>query len=195
MNVVFLIGKAAAGKDTVGQMFVDKGYKRVALADIMKNGFYKSMGLPYDCNTEDRSIKDQYRWSMIQYSENIKRFKGDTYWFDRALEPYVVGDGLFRFIDDSPNIVVTDIRRMEEVDEIISYKLFSNADVRLYHIDRDVEETDKLTLATLAVKADCFDKVIDNNKDIKHLKKQVNGIIRRSARENRNDNEPAARPV
>lgn len=186
-NIVFLIGKAAAGKDTVGKMFVDKGYQRVALADEMKDRFYQCLGLPYTHKTETREVKEELRWTMIQYSENVKRFKGADYWFNEAFKPYIDSRCLFRFLEDTPNIVVTDIRRVEELDMISNFKLFSNANIYFYYVDRDVVESDNLTNYAIHKAEELLDGTFDNNKTVKHLKKQVDAAIREITKEDGED--------
>lgn len=186
-NIVFLIGKAGAGKDTVGKMFVDKGYHRVALADEMKDRFYQCMGLPYTHETETRDVKEQLRWSMIQYSENVKRFKGADYWFNEAFKPYIDSRCLFRFLEGTPDIVVTDIRRVEELEVITSLKLFSNANIKVYHVDRDLFESDNLTNYAISKAQELLDDTFDNNKTVKHLKRQVDAAIREITKEDGED--------
>ena len=42
-HVIFLLGLAGSGKDTVGKAFVDKGYTRVSFADALKDEYAKEI--------------------------------------------------------------------------------------------------------------------------------------------------------
>ena len=67
-------------------------------------------------------------------------------------------------------------------------KLFSNANVFFYHVDRLVYDNDELTMKALreSVKTKgLLDGVIDNNGTLKQLKEDVRQISRKIERESR----------
>lgn len=188
-NIIFLIGKAGSGKDTVAKLFAKEGYKRIAFADKLKKEYYSGICVEYCADNEDRAFKEKHRQGLILYGESMRAKYGGEYWIEKAFKEYTDDDKLFGFREDCPDLIVTDVRRDSELDYITSLKLFSNAKVFFYYIDRQVEDSDELTLSTIRKSMFCVDDVIDNNGTLKQLKENVRKISREIKRESRRDSE------
>jgi len=193
-NIIFLIGEAGSGKDTVAKLLAKDGYKRIAFADKLKQDYYAKIGINYCPDKEDREFKEEHRQGLIDYGEAKRISKGLSYWINKAFDDYW-DEGLFVLKDNTPNLVVTDVRRCREVEFIMSMKLFSNANVFFYHVDRLVYDNDNLTKEALRRSASIeglLDGVIDNNGTLKQLKEDVRQISREIERESRRHSEGGA---
>lgn len=190
-NIIFLIGEAGSGKDTVAKLLAEDGYKRIAFADKLKQEYYSDLGITYCAEEEDRDFKEKHRQGLIDYGEAKRISKGLSYWINKAFDDYW-DEGLFVLKDSTPNLVVTDVRRCREVEFVLSMKLFSNANVFFYHVDRLVYDNDELTMKALRESAKTkglLDGVIDNNGTLKQLKEDVRQISRKIERESRRHSE------
>lgn len=117
-NFVFLLGLNHSGKDTVGQMFIDKGYTRVAFGDVLKEEYAASKGISVDILHIQGPEKEAHRDAIIEFAE-AKRAVDSIYWIRKAIAPYVDETNTFK---RGLKLVFTDIRRMSEVNWISSFK-------------------------------------------------------------------------
>ena len=166
-NIIFLIGKAGSGKDTVAKLFANYGYSRLAFADALKKDYYSGICVDYCADTEDRDFKEKHRQGLINYGEYMRNEYGKHYWIKKAFDNYKGG-----------NLIVTDVRRDSEVGFIKSLKESSNG-VFFYYIDRDIEDSDTLTIKSIEESMFYVDGVIDNNGNLKQLKENVRQVNRK----------------
>lgn len=117
-NLIFLAGLASSGKDTLGQMFVDKGFTRVAFADTLKAEYAKLKNITVEELHIQGPIKESHREGIIFYAE-AKRNEDPYYWINKAIEPYLDEKGQFK---EGLKLVFTDVRRISEIDWIYSFK-------------------------------------------------------------------------
>lgn len=111
-NIVFLLGESFAGKDTVGKMFVGKGYTRVSFADALKYRYAAENNIDPKVLFEQGPEKEKHRLGLIQVAEDTKKVD-PLIWLNEAFKPYRDEEGFFF---DNLKLVVTDCRRICEVD-------------------------------------------------------------------------------
>jgi len=125
-KLIFLSGFANTGKDTVCRLLEEispEPIVRVSFADILKTECYPALGgKPYEGpESEDREWKDANREGIIRYGEGQKMKHGQNYWVKRALDPILKKE--YEKEMAIPHIIVTDMRRTEEVMWMKHYKL------------------------------------------------------------------------
>jgi len=195
-KLIFLIGFQNTGKDSVFKMLKDVSIEpvvRVSFADALKSEVYPTLGKEYDPENDDREWKDKHRPQIIQYGEGQKQKNGQNYWVKRALD-----DLLAKKYDrkvDTPHIVVTDCRRIEEMMWFKHFKLGHYKELeealKIYepvmfvvHREKAEEDSDYLTHIALEYAAETrmFSRMIKNYKGLKELKKDVEDLYMRSIR-------------
>lgn len=174
-NIIFLIGKAGSGKDTVAKLFADYGYKRLAFADALKKDYYSEFCVNYCPDTEDRDFKERHRQGLINYGEHMRNTQGKSYWIREAFQNY-----------SNEDLIVTDVRRDSELSFIKSLKN-SGGSVFFYYIDRDVVDSDTLTIKSIEDSVLLVDGVISNNGNLKQLKENVREISQQIKQQSRRD--------
>jgi dephospho-CoA kinase len=174
-NIIFLIGKAGSGKDTVAKLFADYGYKRLAFADALKKDYYSEFCVNYCPDTEDRDFKEKHRQGLINYGEHMRNTQGKSYWIREAFQNY-----------SNEDLIVTDVRRDSELSFIKSLKN-SGGSVFFYYIDRDVIDSDTLTIKSIEDSMLLVDGVISNNGNLKQLKENVREISQQIKQQSRRD--------
>lgn len=174
-NIIFLIGKAGSGKDTVAKLFADYGYKRLAFADALKKDYYSEFCVNYCPDTEDRDFKERHRQGLINYGEHMRNTQGKSYWIREAFQNY-----------SNEDLIVTDVRRDSELSFIKSLKN-SGGSVFFYYIDRDVIDSDTLTIKSIEDSVLLVDGVISNNGNLKQLKENVREISQQIKQQSRRD--------
>lgn len=188
-KLIFLVGFANVGKDTVCQMIKDispNPVERIAFADALKSECYPEIGgFEYDPENEDRKWKDENRDKIIQYGEGQKHKHGMYYWIKRALD-----NKLMRKFDrkvDYPHLVITDCRRAEEILWFKHFKLGHFEELNearaiydpiVFAVHREgAEVTDKdyLSHFTVEYASECrvFTHMIKNYKGLKELKQHM----------------------
>jgi hypothetical protein len=123
-TIIGLCGYAQSGKDTFGKMMVEKlSFKRISFGDALKKDLDEHMrpqvfndlkNKGVDIRIEDVNfsfprnieIKEILRPYMIWFSELMKEINGIHHWTNRALTD----------IGESKKIVITDVRRVNELE-------------------------------------------------------------------------------
>lgn len=191
-KLIFLSGFKNTGKDSVAKIlseFSTEPVLRIAFADILKDEFYPTIGLP-EVNhlNETREIKDQVRPEMIRYGESKKQENGQYYWVKRALDEALKAE--YEKKADYPHIVVTDCRRVEEMMWFKHFKLGHLADVAgalkvyepvmyvVHKTDAEKEDKDYLTHVALEYAAETrmFDRMIRNYGTYNELENAVKDL-------------------
>jgi hypothetical protein len=191
-KLIFLMGYANTGKDTVFQLLQKISLEpvlRVSFADALKTECYPVLkGKPYTLETDDREWKEANRDGIIQYGEGQKHKFGMYYWLERALNPVLLEEDFSDMADrDLPHIVVTDCRRTEEVMWFKEFKLFGKDNVRqiydpiMFVVHREGAEKDDqdyLTHVALKYAAETrtFDKMIKNYETVKKLEIDIKNL-------------------
>ena len=199
-KLIFLSGFANTGKDTVCRLLEEispEPIVRVSFADILKQECYPVISdgaVEYNGpDTEDREWKDAHRDEIIRYGEGQKMKNGQYYWVKRALDSvlnkeYKSGLAL-------PHIIVTDMRRTEEVMWMKHYKLGQFAELEkaraiwepvMFVVHREGAEADKdyLTHVCLEYAAEtrAFLSVIKNYGTVKELDQKLKDLYVRDIR-------------
>ena len=103
--IVALMGMSRHGKDTVGSVFIKNGFKRYAFADKVKDGFCEVNQITRE---ELEKRKSELRDDLIDFAESFK--KTDKFYWIKRLEKELEKD-----ITDGKDIVITDVRQIEEI--------------------------------------------------------------------------------
>jgi len=88
-TIIGLIGAPASGKDTIAEFFVrNKGFKKFAFADKIKEGFYEESGFSEEEFKEARGTDKELiiRDGLWEYSSNICKINGDDYFVKQVIE-------------------------------------------------------------------------------------------------------------
>lgn len=202
-NICFLLGLAGSGKDTVGNFFVKKGYTRIAFADAAKRDYALFAGADYEKLQHDREYKEMHRSRLIEYAESF-RHKDPNYWINKAFEPFIDKDT--NQFKPGLKLVITDCRRVSEIDWILNLKKYINTinkeascvnsvlrhyvDVKLVEINNpSVEDRDCLTHYAIGYahgihkgctnwSSNFIDAIIVNDSTLTELEKKTNECIK-----------------
>jgi hypothetical protein len=185
-TLVGLIGPAGCGKDTVSGLLKDKGFVRVASADIMKEDLcrylqinrktlelYKNIELdvverrPYVhrhlvCNFSIRRF-------LQEYGMDLRERHGDNYWIDLSVKSK---------IDEYDKIVVTDIRFENEwnyIKDQSGYMVYIDGRSALTDLTQVNHISEKL--ATSPTTSENADFVIDNSGTLDDLQMQISKLM------------------
>jgi len=197
-KLIFLSGFANTGKDTVCRLLEEispEPIVRVSFADILKTECYPALGgKPYEGpETEDREWKDANREGIIRYGEGKKMENGQNYWVQRALDPVLLKE--YEREMAIPHIIVTDMRRTEEVMWMKHYKLGQFEELEkarsiwepvMFVVHREGAESDKdyLTHVCLEYAAGtrAFLSIIKNFGTVKELEQKLKDLYVRDIR-------------
>ncbi len=122
--IVGCMGYSRSGKDTFAQDLVENhGYKRIAFGDTLKEEMNKYLreivfadlaskyiNIPFEkinfLEDEDKMLKEILRPYMIWCGEELRKINGKFYWMHKSFEK----------IGDAKKIVISDVRRIDELD-------------------------------------------------------------------------------
>lgn len=117
--IVFLLGEAGSGKDTVGKILVDDhNFIRVSFADAVKDEVAKIHNIDVKLLHEQGPVKEQMRGAMISLAEG-ERAKDPLCWLKLALSKHQDENGNFK---PGLKLVITDCRRDSEIDWLYTLK-------------------------------------------------------------------------
>lgn len=111
--VVALMGASKVGKDEIGGTFIMNGFIRYAFGDEVKNEYADSVGLSREDMYNEN--KDVNRPGIIAYGEG-KRAIDPHHWVNK------IKDSINTDVEAHKNIVITDLRRIPEIDFIQELK-------------------------------------------------------------------------
>jgi len=188
-NLIFLLGLAGSGKDTVGQFLANKhNYVRVAFADALKEEVAKIENINVQALHTQGSVKELYRPKLIEYAEK-KRQISPLYWLEKAFEPYRHSGLSHKGFYPNQNLVVTDCRRGAEILWVHDWKAMAkeNVNVFLVIVNRpNITDKDVLTHYCLGV-AEGIDRIerrfklidayINNDGTLADLERKVNTLV------------------
>jgi phosphomevalonate kinase len=190
MKIVFLLGLAKSGKDTIGNQLVNNyEFTRVAFADAAKEEYAKQKNIDIKDLHIQSSIKEFHREGLILMAEEARK-KDPEIWIKKALEPFLLHkENIFSFKNNIKNIVITDCRRKPEIDYILKGKALG-LPFNLVLIEKPNNyDSDILTHETIGYaqglhkaltiyeKKGLIDAIIVNDKDIESLNKKVQRLV------------------
>ncbi len=108
--IVGLLGFSKAGKDECGKTFIKHGFNRYAFGDEVKHEYAKLNNL-LDEDMFNHN-KDKNRPGIIAHGEGMRK-NNPNYWIN------VVKDNILKDVDNNDNVVITDMRRIPEIDFLI----------------------------------------------------------------------------
>jgi hypothetical protein len=183
--IIGLAGYAGAGKDTVGNILIEKhGYRRIAFAD-------KVRGLAYDINPiidgkqRLQNIVEEIGWDEAKQHPEVRRvlqdtglagrnFLGEDIWIWEALGETIFNEGAMGNPMEEKeqgsikeNIVITDVRFENEARFIKDFGGVVWQIVRegVSPVNDHISETDLIGFN--------FDKTLTNNGDLENLEAQI----------------------
>ena len=126
--IIGLLGMSKVGKDEVGKILIKEGFKRYAFGDEVKKELAQDLNIPLeDLHNQN---KEKYRDKMIAYGEG-KRKDNPSYWIER------IDEQIQEDIKNNIDVVITDIRRIHEIDYIVNLKkVYGKNKVNLVRLSR-----------------------------------------------------------
>lgn len=112
-SVVFLLGEAGVGKDSIAEEFVKNGFIRVSFADALKQEYADQNNIDVKILHTQGLEKESHRLRLIKFAE-AARAKDPLVWLNKAFEPYI--DPLTRAFKKDIKLIVSDHRRNAEVE-------------------------------------------------------------------------------
>ena len=140
VELIFLLGEAGSGKDTIGKEFIKKGFIRTSFADTLKEEYAKENNVDVKDLMVQGPIKEEHRKALINFAEEAK-LKDPLIWLNKAFEKYIdPSTGLL----SNCRLVITDFRRKYETDWISLHK--DAYDIKVFYVKRDgTNDPDVLT--------------------------------------------------
>ena len=176
-NLILITGYAGSGKDEVGKILLEKGYKRYAFADLVKIHSADKHGFIIDLtktqegkNTIVKSKYDQSELSVRQYLIDESALMKEAF-----SEPAFWAILLEKQIKEEPphNVVITDWRYEAELNHIV--KEFTECKITKIRIHR--ESVKPLTdPSEHNIDHIVCDHVIQNNGSLEELRNQVTAL-------------------
>ena len=164
-KIIIFSGKQYSGKDTAAKIMLElmPDFSRCAMGDIIKLTYGKEKGLSYE---EIEKNKPLYRQDLINLG-NWGRAQDSDYWLKKILE-------------QSGNIIVTDVRVQHEYDVFksagaVTIRVEASRQTRLNRGGSLTGENDVTEVGLDHIKD--WDYIIDNNSDYESLKRQVYSIV------------------
>lgn len=176
-KLIAFIGFAKSGKDFASDYIIDNPnefknlkFKRIAFADKLKEVYCEE----HNITREELEInKPAHRNGLIEMGEG-KRKISPTYWIDLIKEDV---------LSSEDNIIITDLRRITEVDFLINLKN-DGWDVKIVYVirpkaNKGIFEADKDTALTILYTQfhELQDVIITNNGTIEEYFKKLKWIL------------------
>jgi hypothetical protein len=164
MKIILLAGYAGSGKDTAGSVFVKDGYKRYAVADMVKRYSAIRHGFSFDL-TQTQAGKTtlhnnkMVRQYLIDDAALLKALNNDPAYWIKLMADLIISDG-------TCNVVITDWRYHAELSHL--KVAFPNAQTTTIRIVRDsvvpLDDSSEHELDSVST-----DYVVKNNDSVEHL--------------------------
>ena len=176
---ILLVGKARAGKSTIGKYLERIGLHYFSCGDEIR----RLMGITEECKVD----KEKYRKAMIDFGNDKTKEQAD--FFVRLFLSQVRGsDNIYSALhcteDDNKNIVIDGIRRTsnQELQASYFYLIRNGYDVRIIEVQRSDEftitdnyENLPTNITTLNASNKFF--TVHNEEDVKYLYDQIDYIL------------------
>lgn len=126
--ILGVCGFAQSGKDTAAGFLIERGWKRLAFADALRESVYRlnpvvPLNVPVDPPIRVQDLVDMFGWDVVKVeypeirqllqrmgTEVGRGIYGESFWVDRVLAQ----------IEPGQNYVITDVRFPNEVDAVRS---------------------------------------------------------------------------
>ena len=182
MRILGLCGRRKSGKSRAADMVIKLTgstpypFKKVSFADPLRLMFANEKGIEPE-SLKDNYTKELYRKELIEYSQKVK-----------AEDPLFFVNALFEnYVDEADNIVIDDVRFIEELAAIkkrggIIYKVEASNTIRKARgweynadVDENLSETElgDLSAHTMAV----YGGILFNNGSEEQLRKDVRQVL------------------
>jgi hypothetical protein len=173
-NLVLITGYAGSGKDEVGKILQNKGYKRYAFADLVKIHTADKHGFVIDLTKTQEGKNTIVKSKYDQREATVRQFLID----ESALMKEVYNEPAFwailleKQIKDEPphNIVITDWRYIAELNHMV--KEFTDCKITKIRIQRNsvkpLEDPSEHNIDNVTC-----DYTIENNSSLDDLKNLV----------------------
>jgi hypothetical protein len=171
---IAILGRAGSGKDTVANYLVSEhGFEKHAFSE----GLYKICREYYGMTVKDRGLLQEVGEAM------------------RSIDPDVFVKYLGRSLKNSKNIVISDVRFVNE------YKTLKDLGFKFYRVKADlntrlgrIQERDKIEINqdyinkiethTIETQCDGFEaEILENNKDYNELFRKIDEIVNKLKQE------------
>ena len=173
MKFVLLTGYAGSGKDTVGSIFQNYGFKRYAVADMLKYYSSEKHGFPFGLTQTQEGKSSLFnsksvRQYLIEDAALKKQEHNDPAYWIKPLVELIISEGI-------ENVVITDWRYNAEIThiqesfphaEIVTVRIVRGSVVPL--VDESEHELDNYSV----------DFTIQNNGSIDDLNKALITIVK-----------------
>lgn len=188
-QIVFLVGCAGSGKDTVGKCFKEMGFTRVSFGDTLKKEYALQNGIDVSILHEQGPLKEFHRPGLIKLAEDARAID-ELIWVNKAFKPHLEPEGRFHNqFKEGLKLVVTDARRIGDIEWAFRAKENPLLDIKLFIVNRPgIIDNDALTHEAIGyakglhriVSADFpfIDGVIENDKTVEALAAKVKWIAK-----------------
>lgn len=172
--------RAQVGKDTAGDWLIDNGWERLAFADLVRRVLYAIDPVVDPVSTEYyfclQNMVDAMGWDLTKSNTEVRNLLQKLgHGLRDILDPGVwlrpVMKEADRLEEQGHNVVITDVRYLNEVEAI---KGLGGLVVR---IDRGLAHRMEHPGEDQLEDYDEWDAVIDNNGSIQELKDQVTALV------------------
>ena len=176
--IIGLTGYAQSGKDTVAKILVENyGYTRVAFADKIREFLYETNPM-YDSMAGEpvfvKSKVDRDGWENAKKSPHIRRLLQNSGVAARKIfgEDFWVNQ-VFKDIDPSSNIVITDVRFSNEAEAIKLITQFTGIESQVWRIKRIGVDAVNAHVSESQMDDYPVDQIFTNNSSIEDLELMV----------------------
>jgi len=185
MNLLSFCGARRSGKTISANIIVESAaemgiyFRKVSFADTLRQEFSKQTGIAIELLTSNLH-KEEFRPRLIEWGDKA-----------RKENPFVFVNKLFESIDPQENIVIDDVRYLEEFTSIITnkgllYKIETLDTIRVSrgwkydsYVDEHPSETELGTMSGDTLRILGGKDVIYNNKSIMSLQKELVPILKK----------------
>jgi len=176
--IIGLTGYAQSGKDTVAKILVENyGYTRVAFADKIREFLYETNPMYDSMAGEPVFVKakvDRDGWENAKKSPHIRRLLQNSGVAARKIfgEDFWVNQ-VFKDIDPSSNIVITDVRFSNEAEAIKLITQFTGIGSQVWRIKRIGVDAVNAHVSESQMDDYPVDQIFTNNSSIEDLELMV----------------------
>jgi hypothetical protein len=176
--IIGLTGYAQSGKDTVAKILVENyGYTRVAFADKIREFLYETNPMYDSMAGEPVFVKakvDRDGWENAKKSPHIRRLLQNSGVAARKIfgEDFWVNQ-VFKDIDPSSNIVITDVRFSNEAEAIKLITQFTGIESQVWRIKRIGVDAVNAHVSESQMDDYPVDQIFTNNSSIEDLELMV----------------------
>ena len=184
--IIGLTGYAQSGKDTVAKILVENyGYTRIAFADKIRDFLYETNPMFDAIAGEPMFVKnkvDRDGWDEAKKSPHIRRLLQNSGVAARKVfgQDFWVNE-VFKSIDATDNIVITDVRFENEAEAIKLITQFTGQEAQIWRIKRNGVEAVNNHVSEHEMDGYPVDQIFTNNGSIEDLEDLISKRMERNA--------------